>query len=204
MSDIQEKKLLNEIKSKNSGKALEELMLSYEKMFYSIGRRILGSHPLEFQDFVDSRLALLFEAAKSFDKTKKVKFSTWLFNCIRYKCLNTAKNLGKKADLSDEDLKLILDLKSCTDKSLNNEDNFSLNALQDLLEAFSDKKSKEVIKLRYFSEQDKVLNYVEIGKILKVTPQTALNWHNKFINFAKKKLTRTQKKPKIHFNTYGK
>ena len=32
-------------------------------------------------------------------------------------------------------------------------------------------------------------NVTEIAKILNVTPQTVLNWHNKFIKFAKKKLT---------------
>jgi hypothetical protein len=59
----------------------------------------------------------------------------------------------------------------------------------DLFDEISDPNTKNAIYYRYFYNKDRILNYSEIAGILNVTPQTVLNWHNKFINFAKKKLT---------------
>ena len=59
----------------------------------------------------------------------------------------------------------------------------------DLFNEISDPNTKNAIYYRYFFNKERILNYSEIAEILKVTPQTVLNWHNKFIKFAKKKLT---------------
>jgi RNA polymerase sigma factor (sigma-70 family) len=198
-----EKKLLKQVVANKSESALKELLRAHESMFHSISNRILGSCPVEHQDFLDSKLLLLYEAAISFDPAKKAKFSTWLYNCIRFKCLNIIKNFDKKIDISDQDLKSLLDSKLQLEHNAQAEHAEILHSIRDVLDAFSDEKAKKVIELRYFSGSAKILNYVEIAKLLKVTPQTALNWHNKFINFAKKKLTK-EKKPYKIIDTYGK
>jgi DNA-directed RNA polymerase specialized sigma subunit len=64
-----------------------------------------------------------------------------------------------------------------------------VNIIVDLFNQISDPNTKNAIYYRYFHNKERILNYSEIAKILNVTPQTVLNWHNKFIKFAKKKLT---------------
>jgi DNA-directed RNA polymerase specialized sigma subunit len=77
--------------------------------------------------------------------------------------------------------------KNATDKSNNKQD--IIDAVIDLFHQISDPNTKKAIYYRYFHNKNRILNYSEIAEILKVTPQTVLNWHNKFIKLAKKKLT---------------
>ena len=64
-----------------------------------------------------------------------------------------------------------------------------INKIIDLFNQITDPNTKNAVYYRYFHNKERILNYAEIAKILEVTPQTVLNWHNKFIEFAKKKLT---------------
>ena len=55
-------------------------------------------------------------------------------------------------------------------------------------ETSSDETSKEVIKMRYFSEGKKVKTFKEIADHFGVSTQTVVNWHDKFLTFLKNKL----------------
>ncbi len=183
------KNLISDIKINNSSESLVELFSIFENMFYKISSRILGTFTFELNEFECKKLSILYDAAMSFDEKKNVKFSTWLFNCIKYACLNLSKNSGRKVDMDEGMLYQMIDRRSNSVNSKNL--TCALDSIKDILSEYADKNVQKVIKLRYFSNTNKPLNYSDIGKILNITPQTALNWHNKFIKFAKKKLTST-------------
>ena len=67
-----------------------------------------------------------------------------------------------------------------------------LDKIKDIFDHITDTNTKNAIYYRYFYDKDRILNYSEIAEILEVTPQTVLNWHNKFIKLAQKKLTMTK------------
>jgi len=184
-----EKKLILDVIENNSSAALVQLFEKHQKMFYSISQRILAGFPLESDDFASRKLSILFEAVKSFDSNRKVKFSTWLYNCIRFSCLNAVKHASRKIDLADEDVKGLIDKQNQSILLSENSHKSTLGTVRDMLVDISDENIKKVIQLRYFSNDSKIMNYSQIAKKLNVTPQTALNWHNKFIKLAKKKLT---------------
>jgi DNA-directed RNA polymerase sigma subunit (sigma70/sigma32) len=48
-----------------------------------------------------------------------------------------------------------------------------------ILEKMKDERIKRVFKLRYFADFNKKNTWVEIGKMMKVSPQTAINLHNR-------------------------
>jgi DNA-directed RNA polymerase specialized sigma subunit len=117
----------------------------------------------------------------------KVKFSTWLANQIRYFCLNLKNKNNRLIITDDSSLEFLINSENAREKKAEGELIFNV---KDILNKIQDKKIKDVIYYRYFYKDGEVLNYNEIGKILNVTAQTALNWHNKFIKIAKKKLTK--------------
>jgi RNA polymerase sigma factor (sigma-70 family) len=129
----------------------------------------------------------MFNAAKSFNPQKGSKFSTWLGNQIRFFCLNFKNKNSKLVPIEDQHLEFFIN-------DLNKKNQLSnqkelVNTIIDLFNDITDPNTKNAIYYRYFHNKERILNYSEIAEILNVTPQTVLNWHNKFINFAKKKLT---------------
>lgn len=144
---------------------------------------ILKDHIESSKDYV------IYNSAKTYDPSMGSKFSTWISNQARYFCLN-AINKNKNFVQSDEQtLNLLIDTKSheVSKEEKNKEiaqDN--LNIIKSLLKGLSNKKVKECIEKKYFSEKYKT--YTEIAKEMNVTVQTVINWHNKFIKLAKQKI----------------
>jgi DNA-directed RNA polymerase beta' subunit len=117
------------------------------------------------------------------------KFSTWLANNVKYFCLNLKNKVSKYVNSEQDLLEFLINKNNSEVKESNSNKNEIINAITDLLDKVKDENVKNAIYYRYLSNKNRILNYAEVASILNVTPQTALNWHNKFINLAKKKLT---------------
>jgi RNA polymerase sigma factor (sigma-70 family) len=184
---LNDEKLIKKILNKNCNKSLEELVNRHSGMLFNIGKKYCSSCNLDLNDLNDNRYWIIFNAAQSFNSTKGSKFSTWLGNQIRFFCLNYKNKNNKLVPIEDKSLEYFI---NDTYKKENNHNKKEvLDNIVDLFNQISDSNTKNAIYYRYFYNKDRILNYSEIAKILNVTPQTVLNWHNKFIHFAKKKLT---------------
>jgi DNA-directed RNA polymerase beta' subunit len=117
------------------------------------------------------------------------KFSTWLANNVKYFCLNLKNKVSKYVNSEQDLLEFLINKNNTEVKESNSNKSEIINAITDLLDKVKDENVKNAIYYRYLSNKNRILNYAEVASILNVTPQTALNWHNKFINLAKKKLT---------------
>lgn len=176
--------LIKNIKEKNCSDSLNELVNRHSGMCFTIGKKYVNNCGLDLQDLNDNRYWIIFNAANSFNAQKGSKFSTWLGNQIRYFCLNFRTKNNKLVSTDDATLEFLINTK--TQKNNNSE---IIETIIELFNQISDPNTKNAIYYRYFHNKERILNYSEIAQILNVTPQTVLNWHNKFINFAKKKLT---------------
>jgi RNA polymerase sigma factor (sigma-70 family) len=182
IGDTTDEDLIYDVCYKNSSEALLCLTERHSGVIFDISKKYLKQGVLNLDELTSNRLWIVYSAACSFNPDKKTKFSTWLANQARYFCLNFL-NKEKKFLLSEEkniDYFYNLELENNKEPYLDN--------IRELLDEHHDSNVKKAIYYRYFHDKNKVLNYSEIGKILKVTPQTVLNWHNKFIRYAKKKL----------------
>lgn len=178
--------LINNVRSKNCSDSLVELSSRHAGLFYSIGQKMIPYCGMDYEDLNDNRHWVVYNAINSFNPQKGSKFSTWLANQVRYFCLNHKNRQNRLVPVEGETLEYLIN------RSRNDGEEAKTNCLSsitDLLDGISDDNAKKAIYYRYFHNQDRVMNYSEIAEILKVTPQTALNWHNKFIKYAKKKLT---------------
>jgi RNA polymerase sigma factor (sigma-70 family) len=182
---IEDNELVEKIKKDNCSESLLELEDRHRKLFYSVLRKYFSPADQEFVDIESSFLFILFNSALSYDENKGSKFSTWLANQMRFYCLNQ-RSLAQKKELTLDQNAFEFLINSISEGTCEQKQNI-LEELRELISETRDESVKNVILQRYFSAS-KVKNYNEIGKSLGVTAQTALNWHNKFISKARKKL----------------
>ena len=98
-------------------------------------------------DVLNDKDYIIYQSAKSFDPTRKTKFSTWLGNQVRYYCLNKINKNKKYVTTEDQELSFLME------REEGPEDNKELrDYMLDLLSQIKDKRIKRIFELRYFSE----------------------------------------------------
>jgi RNA polymerase sigma factor (sigma-70 family) len=188
MKLVKDESLIKKIINKQCSKSLQELVDRHSGMIFNIGKKYCNSCSLDISELNDNRYWIVFNAAKSFNATKGSKFSTWLGNQVRFFCLNYKNKNSKLIPIENEQLEFFINNFSKSDEKKNQKE--VINNITDLFNQISDPNTKNAIYYRYFYNKERILNYSEVAEILNVTPQTVLNWHNKFVRFAKKKLTK--------------
>jgi len=179
--------LVKQIKLKSCNDSLIELISRHSGICFSIGKKILNASTVQFNELSDNKDWIIYSSALSFKPDMGSKFSTWLANNVKYFCLNLKNKISKYVNSEEDLIEFLLNKNNCETRDSNKVE--AINTIIDLLDKIEDKNIKDAIYYRYLSNKNKILNYAEVAKILNVTPQTALNWHNKFIDLAKKKLT---------------
>lgn len=187
LKKLKDNTLITNIKNYKCSESLKELVDRHGGMLFNIGKKYCVNCDLNLHDINDHKYWIVFNAVNSFDKNKGSKFSTWLGNQIRFFCLNH-KNKNNKL-IPTEDISLEYYMNEFSKKENTKNQKEIINTIIELFDQITDPNTKNAIYYRYFYNKERILNYSEIAEILKVTPQTVLNWHNKFIRFAKKKLT---------------
>ena len=187
MKIVKDETLIKRILDKQCSRSLEELVNKHSGIIFNIGKKYCSSCNLYISELNDNRYWIVFNAAKTFNATKGSKFSTWLGNQVRFFCLNYKNKNSKLIPIENEHLEFFINNFSKNDEKVNQKE--VIHTIIDLFNQISDPNTKNAIYYRYFYNKERILNYSEIADILKVTPQTVLNWHNKFVDFAKKKLT---------------
>ena len=187
MDHLKDGALIKNVINKQCNESLKELVNRHSGIIFNIGKKYCSSCSLDIGELNDNRYWIVFNAAKTFNSTKGSKFSTWLGNQVRFFCLNYKNKNSKLIPIENEHLEFFINNFSKNDEKVNQKE--VINTIVDLFNQISDPNTKNAIYYRYFHNKERILNYSEIADILKVTPQTVLNWHNKFVDFAKKKLT---------------
>jgi RNA polymerase sigma factor (sigma-70 family) len=187
MNNVKDETLIKKVIENQCNDSLKELVDRHSGMIFNIGKKYCQSCSLDLNELNDNKYWIVFNAAKSFNSTKGSKFSTWLGNQIRFFCLNFKNKNSKLIPIENDHLEYFINMSVRNSSNSNKKE--IVNTIVDLFNQISDTNTKDAIYYRYFYNKDRILNYSEIAKILNVTPQTVLNWHNKFISFAKKKLT---------------
>jgi DNA-directed RNA polymerase specialized sigma subunit len=122
------------------------------------------------------RTFIIYKAAQTFDPSRKVKFSTWVGNQVRYQCLN-AINGNHLYPVDDSQLDYYVDKSAEESQSpdLSNDMDFVFNILDQL----KDKRIKKVFKLRYFGHPTKKLPWSQVAGKISTSTQTAINLHER-------------------------
>jgi len=191
-----DKSLAHDVKEKDCEEALIELINRHTPLCYNIYKKYSPAITASghcVTEISKEKDYWVYKAAKSYDPTRKVKFSTWLGNQIKYHCLNVI-NDNKYVAVEDKDLDYLINKNPREErKDYRSEVDFIFNILDQL----KDKRIKRVFEERYFSKTIKKKPWSKIAKIVGVSTQTAINLHERGISILKRKMLSKQSPDKI-------
>lgn len=140
-------------------------------------------------DIINSKNYIIYNSIKSYDPSQGSKFSTWLANQVRFYCLNCINKNKKNSFIENENIEnLTENSEPAIDFFENIKKDEFIDELKKVVENFPDQKIKQMIKSKYFSGGHKPKTFTDVAKEMGVTVQTAINWHDKFIKSARKKI----------------
>ena len=171
-NDVSSNESIKTLESRHSG-ICHQMIKKYYHAFIE-----KGIDPI---DISSDKNYVIYQSALNFDPSKNVKFSTWLGNQMRYHCLNCL-NARKSSILfmDEKSLKNLIEKNQVRSESIFKEEG---DYIFSLIKQLKDKRIEKIFKLRYYADNKKSMSWNFIGKKLKISTQTAINLHNKAVEF---------------------
>lgn len=179
--------LVKNIQENNDETALKTLIERHSALCNSLYKKYstpMIASGVHVQDVIDEKNYIVYKSAMSFDPCKKSKFSTWLYNQVRYQCLNCMNENSHYLTLDTDKLNYLIEKHNPVQKEFKNINEYITN----IIESCADKRVKKIFKMRYINETNKKTPWNKIAKKLKISTQTAINIHNKTIKLLKNKV----------------
>lgn len=147
------------------------------------------------QDVLDEKMYIVFKSAQNYNPDMGTSFSTHFANETKWVCLkNKNKKSNKELCFESSFLESICNSNFNFSEQNNNEDFLYLKKiLSDLIESINDPRAKEIIKLRYFSNDKKNTTWKKISKKVELSIQGCINIHNKYLKEFYKKIKSNHK-----------
>ncbi len=192
--DIQ---LINKIKKFRDEKSLKELIDRHSGIYIDMVNKHLpeSMEGIDKNDMLEDKDYCIYDAAIKFDESKKAKFSTYIGNLARWKCLNiynrnikfpqhsieserTSYRTGVSSMKTNFDTHSELDIRE-TEKEEEIQNIFNI------IEKSDDNRVKKIFKMRYKNGK-KLTPWKNIAKKLDLSIQGCINIHNKHLTEIKK------------------
>lgn len=177
LSDVQLVKNIQEFECNDS---LKELFKRHHKTCAKVTTFFEGSGNYP-NGFTDEKEYLLYRAAKKFDPTRNMKFNSYLWNSVKYYCLDALK----KNNMIPCPNQIIENIPSNIDTSEECNYKDMVDEILIFLDHISDERIKKIIKQRYFSTNKSEMTWKSIGKSVGVSIQGAIYLHDKFMTILK-------------------
>lgn len=192
--------LVKNVQENSCDASLKVLINRHSALCLDISKKYspaLNASGISMGDIFDEKDYLVYKSALSFNPEKKVKFSTWLGNQVRYHCLNTINGNNKKLLVENEKIDFMSEISiECSELQTKEQSNSNLKIeidyIFEILSKLHDSRIKEVFNLRYFSSAKKT-PWAKIAKQMGISTQTAINLHQRGINILNKKMTKSNK-----------
>jgi RNA polymerase sigma factor (sigma-70 family) len=178
---VDDEGLIKRIKTDACNDSLKELIGRHSGLCYKVISKYLvpvQSRGKNFQDLISNKDYFVYKAALSFNLNKKTKFSTWLGNYVRYKCLDFLNESNFLSVAQPKEALIQINKRAAA----NFEDEFNLRhkkeCVFDVLLDLKDQRIPKIYKLRYFTTYPK-MTWKKIGEKIGVSTQTVINLHEK-------------------------
>lgn len=172
--------LINGIKEKKDTDCLKTLIDRHSGIYIDMVNRYISEtkNGLVKEDLLQDKDYSIYSAAINFNETKNTKFSTYLGNLAKWKCLNLYNKSNKFPQESLEEKKYIFFEDGGEMEKLESIEN--LQKIQKAIEKSKDERIKTIFRMRYFSE-DKLVPWKKIAKKLDLSIQGCINIHNNYL-----------------------
>jgi DNA-directed RNA polymerase sigma subunit (sigma70/sigma32) len=168
---------LNVLIDRHSGICID-MINSYMSSGYNISLR---------QELIDDKDYQIYESALKFDPHRGTKFSTYLGNEIKWRCLNIYNKSKRHKHIPVEENLINYFSYLSRDNECNESEKF--NEVIKKAQSYSDKRIGKIFHLRYvIGKNNSVMPWKNISSQLNMSIQGCINIHNSFIeNFKKQK-----------------
>jgi RNA polymerase sigma factor (sigma-70 family) len=182
--------LIKKVQLEKDEKSLNQLIERHSGIYLEMVNSVIPNNCtfLDKNDLIEDKDYSIYKAILAFDPDRKAKFSTYLGNETRWKCLNLF-NRGIRYQYEDienykenEDYSELDKVKEISKKEI-------LNKIFELAKANADSRIFKIMNLRYkYGNGNKTTSWKEISKQINISIQGCINIHNKFIEEIKKQI----------------
>lgn len=193
--------LINKIKETNDSRCLSELINRHSGVYQYVVDKFTKntSSLIDRNTFMDDKLYVIYESAIEFDPTRNSKFSTFLANRARWKCLNAINKRKKLNPISIDAPALngntssisVVKQEDASSSPCDFVSNFEIfDIFYNMLEKETDERVKKIIDIRYNSSNNKLAPWRKSAELLNLSIQGVINIHNKFIKKVNKEINK--------------
>jgi DNA-directed RNA polymerase sigma subunit (sigma70/sigma32) len=178
--------LISKIKESRDSDSLQCLIDKHSGIYIDTVNKTISnaSFFIDKDEILDEKDFCIYNAALKFEPERNVKFSTYLANETRWRCLNLYNKCKKFQRESIDD-----HINDSPDPSCFLEDiqkNEILENIKSLAIEQNDKRIKKIIDMRYGLAYNKPHAWKDIAASLNMSIQGCIDIHDKFINKVKK------------------
>jgi DNA-directed RNA polymerase sigma subunit (sigma70/sigma32) len=178
--------LIEKIKQDNDSESLKCLIDKHSGIYIDTVSKTIGraSFFIDKNEIIEEKDYYIYSAALKFDPERNVKFSTYLANETRWRCLNI---YNKQKKFQRESLDENFD--QCPDNSFFLDQIQTQESLAMVIQMAKDQKDeriKKIIDMRYGLTYNKPHGWKEVAQCLKMSIQGCIDIHDKFINKIKR------------------
>ena len=180
--------LINKVKKYGDECSVKELIDRHSGIYVEMVNKYLPEslEGISKEDVLQDKDFCIYDAAIKFDKNKNAKFSTYIGNLARWKCLNI---YNKKIKFPQSSINEIFDDTqlsiSCESPLSDIEEKEDIKRILDFIEKLDDNRVKKIFKMRYKGGK-KLTPWKNIAKKLDLSIQGCINIHNKHLTKIKK------------------
>ncbi len=178
--------LINKIKTENDSQSLQELINRHSGIYVDAVNNTVSDTCvfMNKSDILSDKDYSIYNAALKYDPDKNTKFSTYLANETRWRCLNMYnKNKKMIEEPLDDSIK---DKATTKDFVVDLQHEEIIRKVLDLAKQNPDKRIKKILDMRYAINYNKAHSWREISDSLNMSIQGCIDIHNKFINKIRK------------------
>jgi len=177
--------LINNVKKLQDSSSVQELIDRHSGIYIEMVNKYLPNDMSGVikDDVLEDKNFCIYDAAIKFDENKNTKFSTYVGNLARWKCLNIFNKNKKFPHYSvDESFD---DKASCDSGMTEIQNKEDIERIFSSIDLIKDKRVKKIFKMRYKNNK-KLTPWKKIAKKLDLSIQGCINIHNKHLTEIKK------------------
>lgn len=186
--------LIHKVKKDSDQESLNLLIERHSGIYLEMVNSVIPNNCdfLDKNDIIDDKNISIYKAIMNYDENKNTKFSTYLGNETRWKCLNIFNRGTKYKYIDIEDFKEHVDfIEENTIKNISSKE--ILDKIFNLANTHKDQRVSEIFYLRYkIGEGNKTMPWKNISKKINVSIQGCINIHDRFIEEIKKEIQNVQ------------
>ena len=177
--------LINRVKNVGDQDSVIELINRHSGIYIEMVNKYLPDslEGVNKDDILEDKNFCIYDAAIKFDENKNTKFSTYVGNLARWKCLNI---YNKNIKFPQSSISEIYDQSVSCDPELKDiEKQEELKNIFKIINNSGDERVKKIFKMRY-KDGKKLTPWKKIAKKLNLSIQGCINIHNKHLAEIKK------------------